>query len=232
MRAVGRLSNKVIEKRLRLAVDPVEVFEDQEQRLDAALGEEQAFDGVERALPALPRVARLPHRIVDGDVEQGKEGGQRWLERAVQREELPGDLLADLALIVAVLDLEVDLEQVDDREVRRRLPVRHGASLDYEPGARAMRPRELEEEAGFPDAGLADHRGQLAVTTAGLLERAAEVLDLGVASDEPAERSRRHRLQPAADRSRADDLEDSTGSVTPLTAPDRAASRRRTLPPS
>jgi len=39
---VGRLSKKV-SRRLRFAVDPVEVFEDQEEGLDAALGEEQAL---------------------------------------------------------------------------------------------------------------------------------------------------------------------------------------------
>src|SRR5215510_4221619 len=74
-----------------------------------------------------------------------------------------------------------------------------------------MGPRELKEEAGFPDTRLSDYRGQLAATGAGLLESPVEVLDLGVASYEPAERPRRHRLQSPTDRSCAGDLEDLDG---------------------
>src|SRR5438876_12336435 len=81
---------------------------------------------------------------------------------------------------------------------------------------RAMRPHELEEEPGFPDTGLAHHRGELAAAGAGLLERAVKVLDLGVASDEPAERPCRHRLQPPPDRPGSRDLEDLDGIVHAL----------------
>ncbi len=220
----GQALEQRVEEGLRLAVDPVEVFEDQEQGLDTALGEEQAFDAVERALPALPRVACVPLGIVDRNFEQCEEGGHRRFERTVQREQLAGDLLADLALVVAVLDLEVGLEQVDDREIRRRLSVRHRAALEHEPPARAMRPHELEEEPGFPDTGLAHHRGELAAAGAGLLERAVKVLDLGVASDEPAERPCRHRLQPPPDRPGSRDLEDLDGIVHAL---DRHRTERR-----
>src|SRR4029077_9118425 len=51
----------------------------------------------------------------------------------------------------------------------------------------------------------------MASTVAVLLERAAEVLDLGVTSDKPAEDPRGHRLQAPTDWSRAGDFENVDG---------------------
>ena len=58
----GQALDEAVEQRLGLGVDPVQVLEDQQQRLDLALAQQQALDRVERALPALGRVERLPRR--------------------------------------------------------------------------------------------------------------------------------------------------------------------------
>jgi hypothetical protein len=54
--------DQAIEQRLGLAVDPVEVLEDQEERLLSGLSQQQPPHGVERALTTLPR-SRVPHAV-------------------------------------------------------------------------------------------------------------------------------------------------------------------------
>jgi len=44
----GKAIDETVEDGLRLGVDPVEILEHQEKRLDLALAEEEALDGVER----------------------------------------------------------------------------------------------------------------------------------------------------------------------------------------
>src|SRR4029453_11936638 len=105
--------DQAVEERLGLAVDPVEILEDQEEGLLAGFPEQQPPYGVERALAALARVKGLPRGIVHGHVEQGQQRRQRRLERAIEREQLARHLLAALAEVVPLLDLEVALEEVD-----------------------------------------------------------------------------------------------------------------------
>ena len=108
-------------------------------------------------------IERLPLGVLDGHVEQRQEGRQGRLQGPVQREELAGHLLADLARVVALLDLEVGLEQVDDRQVAGRLAVGDRAGLEDEPALGAVGVGELPDEARLPDAGLADEGDDLAV---------------------------------------------------------------------
>jgi hypothetical protein len=68
------------------------------------------------------RGERLPRGVVRWHVEQGQQGRQRRLQRAVEREQLARHFLANLAEIIPVVDLEVALKEVDHRQVTRRLP--------------------------------------------------------------------------------------------------------------
>jgi hypothetical protein len=67
---------------------------------------------------------------------------------------------------------------------------------------------ELPEETGFPHAGLAHHRDNLAVTLAGFFERLSERLELGVPPHEAREPADRGRLKAPAYRSCPSDLVD------------------------
>ncbi len=62
--------DETLEEGLRLGVDPVEVLEDEEERLELGLAQEQALDRVQRSLRALRAVEGLPLGIVDGHVEE------------------------------------------------------------------------------------------------------------------------------------------------------------------
>lgn len=59
----------------------------------------------------------MPGPIVHRHVEERQESGHERSERRGERQDLPGDLLADLARVVAALDLEVAAEQFDHGEV-------------------------------------------------------------------------------------------------------------------
>ena len=112
-----------IEQRLGLGVDPVQVFEDDQQRLHLALPQQEPLHRVQGAPAALGRIERRPLRVIGRHVEQRQERRQTAFLRAVQRQELPRQLLAHRARAVAVFDGEVALEEIDHRQIRRRLAV-------------------------------------------------------------------------------------------------------------
>ena len=129
----GEALDQAVEHGLRLGIDPVQIFKDHEDRLPLTLPEQEVLDRVERALPALVGIERLPGGVLDGHIEQGQQGGQDRLEGSIQREELARHLLADVAVGLAIVHLEVGLEDVDDRQVAGRLAVGHRARFQDEP---------------------------------------------------------------------------------------------------
>lgn len=71
----GNALDERIERGLRLAVDPMEILEDDNERLDLALAEEHASHPVEGVLPALPRFEPFPLLVIESGVDQRQ---QRW----------------------------------------------------------------------------------------------------------------------------------------------------------
>ena len=65
----GEALNEAVEERLRLGVNPVQVFEHEEQGLHLALAQEEALDRIERVLAPVNRIERLPLPVLDGHVE-------------------------------------------------------------------------------------------------------------------------------------------------------------------
>ena len=153
--------DEAVEQRLRLAVDPVQVLEEQRDRLQPALAQHEPLDGVEDALPTLGGAQRIPLAIARRRPEQREQGRQRVAQRLVQREQLAGDLLANDARLVALLDLEIHPQQVDHRQVRRRLAVGDGRRLEDQPAVGEVRAAELPVQPRLADAGLADHGDEL-----------------------------------------------------------------------
>jgi hypothetical protein len=82
--------HEAVQERLRHAVDPVQVLEDQHQRLHLALPQNQAAQAIEHPLPPLRGVQALPPRILHRHVEHPEERGEATLQCSVQREQLAG----------------------------------------------------------------------------------------------------------------------------------------------
>ena len=79
------------------------------------LTQQDAFDRVERA-PRLDLRIHLRERIVAFYYsQQAEEVGQRIFERALQRQHSAGDLFAPRALVIVRFDLEITMQQIDDR---------------------------------------------------------------------------------------------------------------------
>ena len=187
-----------VEQRLGLGVDPVEVLEDDQQRLHLALPQQEPLHRVQGAPATLRRIERLPLRVVGRHVEQGQERRQTAFQRAVQRQELPRQLLAHRARAVAVLDGEVALEEIDHRQVRRRLAVRDRAGLEDEPAVDAVRVGDSQTRRDLPTPGLADDRHHLAPGRRRRGPAPGELLQLALAPHEAGQAARRRRVEPRA----------------------------------
>ena len=85
--------------------------------------------------------------VLGQGVEEGQQGRDGILERGIQGQHLPGQLGPDGAGVIAVFDMTVALEQVNDGEVGRRLAIRHGGTLEHQPPLGVVRVQELVDQA-------------------------------------------------------------------------------------
>jgi hypothetical protein len=153
------------------------------------------------------RVERAPLGIGDLDVEQRQERRQDRLKPPIQVQDLTADLLPDRMLVVTGLDLEIDLEQLDDRQIERSFSVGDGGALEDEPVLGKLRVGRLPDQAGLPHARIADQRDDLPMPRCGLLERFEERSELMFAPDEVGQAPRGRRLKARPDRPGPDELE-------------------------
>src|SRR6267143_6726815 len=65
--------DQAVEERLGLGVDPLQILEDDAQRLDLTLRQQEAPDRVHRLLSPLKTSQSLPLRILDGHAEERQE---------------------------------------------------------------------------------------------------------------------------------------------------------------
>jgi hypothetical protein len=179
----GQALDQSLEERLRLRIDPVQVFKDQQQRLHLTFAQQHALERLQHALTPLRRLELLERTVLWEDVQQGEERGKRLLQRLVERQHLPGDLGPDGAWLIAVLDMRIALEQVNDREVRRGFAIGHRGTFEHQPPLGAVRMDKLIGQPGLPHTRLAHHRHHLAMARAGPCEGALERLDFRLPPD-------------------------------------------------
>ena len=107
----------------------MQILKDQNKRLVEALTCEQPFESLEGALFADLRVHLLQrgHRFCDP--QQREEVGQSVFETAIEHEHFTAHLFPPFALIVLRDNVEVVLQQVDERQIRIGFAVRDGEGL-------------------------------------------------------------------------------------------------------
>jgi hypothetical protein len=118
---------------LCLAIDPLKILDDQQQRLLSRFSAPHRVDAVNRSLPTLEGVEHLPGGVRDGDVEEGQQRRQRRGERRGEGNDLPCDLLPDRADAIAIVDVEIPPEQCSHGRVAWRLAIRYRSRLEHEP---------------------------------------------------------------------------------------------------
>src|SRR5215831_12586590 len=181
----------------------MEILEDQEKGLLSRLPEYQPLHGVKCLLAPLAWIEFTPRRVVHGHVEQRQQRWECRLQRTVEREELPRYLLSDLAHVVAVLDLEVTLEEIDHRQVARRLAVRDRGAVEDQPILEPMGVRKLVDETRLAHPSFAHHRRHLTMAGGGELLGPAQLLQFGVAPNELGEAAAGGRLEAGPHRPRS-----------------------------
>ena len=169
------------------------------------------------------RVQTCERDVIGQRVEQPQCCGHRVAQRFVERQDRAGDLGANRPQVIAPVDQKVSAQQVGERQEGGRLAVGHGTGLDDSPALSVMRVRELEVKARLADPGFPDHGDDLAASALRLLGSAAELLDLGVTSDEASQAACAPRLQPSSRVGGAEQLE---GLDRFCDAPDRDRAER------
>jgi hypothetical protein len=149
-------------------------------------------------------------------VSSSASTGATPIQRLVERKQLAGDLLADRAVIVAVVDLEVRLHEIDERQVRRRLAVGHRAAFEDRARLARARARELVEQARLADAGLADHATSWPWPAAARCQAACRRSSSASAPDEAREPARSRRCSRVRTGSAPVSSKASTELVQPL----------------
>ena len=164
----------------------MEILEDHQERLDLGFAQEEPLDRVQHPLPALWRVKRLPLGIMDrtGPGERGSPGASTSSARS-NMGAFPVTFSRISLGALAVADTEIGLEQVDDGQVARALALRHRAGLE-----RSASPRtgggvsQLEGEPRLPTPGAPTTAATWPCPLPRMLDRAVELLDLGVPTHE------------------------------------------------
>ena len=104
--------------------------------------------------------------------------------------------------------MAIAFEQVDDREIRRRLAVGHRGALKYRPPLCVVRVDELIHQARFPHAGFPNYGHHLAMPRPGLLQGLLQGRQLLLPPYETGEPACRAGLQTPAHRTGPNQLKD------------------------
>ena len=212
----GQALHQAVEQGLRLRVDPVEILQHQDERLDLALAKEQALHGIERELAALGRL-EVPEAVLFGQgVEEPENGRDYVLECFVQREQMSGGLGAYRAGVVTLVDAEIGLQEIDDEEIAGGTAIGDSAGLEDPAPGDTVGVGHLVQEAGFANARFAHDGHDLAVAAPCPLERGAELLHLGIAPNEVAQASKRGGLKSCSHLAGSEHVVDLDGSIEAL----------------
>src|SRR6202023_1508219 len=164
MRGADAICEK-IEQRLGLSVDPVQVFEDEQQGVIDALAMNQAPDRVasaaapDRGIHLVERTSTVMH------AEQSKQVRHRLLEGAVESEHASGYFFTLRAFVVLIVDTKIALQQLDDRQISGGASVRNGKGLHHE--SIVLRHRfEFVKQARFANARFGHDSDDLAMAIA------------------------------------------------------------------
>ncbi|MCY1283203.1 hypothetical protein D9M70_320760 [compost metagenome] len=201
----GHMVDHHVEEGLGLAIEPLQVFKDQHQRLVDALAHQQPGNRVKGALAPDRRIHGRQRRTRFGGAEQVEQVGQVIFQRAVERQQPARHLLAAGAVAVLRGDLEVVLQQFDQRQVGESLAVRDRERFQRQ-AALLRAGLELMEQPRLADARFADHGNDAPAARLGVLQRLMQVLQFLLAPDEARQPAVRRHLQARAQRPQAHHL--------------------------
>ena len=161
-RALADSSREEPQVVFRRAICPVQVFQRQHERPGARRRHGQGADRLEGPA-ALGLWIQVPDGVVlAGQLEQLAEKGQELVDILVEGLHAAAKLFFHLERRVAVFDLKAGAKDLEQRQVRRALPV--GRALPFEPCDRLVLERlpELEQQSRLAHPRLAHQADDLA----------------------------------------------------------------------
>jgi len=139
-------------------------------------------------------------RIVHGDVQERQHGWEDRPETLLQRAECAQDFGADRLRLIAHIQLEVGLEQVEDGEVRGIFPVGDRAAFEDQPVVAVLRLHQLIAQAGLANARLPDEADDLPTALGDLHEEVVQGCQLPLTTHEATQGALPVSLQRGAAR--------------------------------
>src|SRR4030095_15317905 len=109
----GHALSQHIEKSLGFAIDPVQVFADEDEGLIETLAQEQAL----KRLKVAPAANLWVHLLQRGgrlfNTQERKEIRQGIFQAAIECQHFAGDLLLSLAFVILWLQVKITLQQLN-----------------------------------------------------------------------------------------------------------------------
>src|SRR5205823_2373804 len=102
---------KQVQKGPGFVIDPVQIFENYEQRLVERFPQQDALDGLKGAPPPNLRIHMHQGVVGLGDSQQRTNIGNCVLESAIQREQFAVNLLSTAAFVVTALKFKISPQQ-------------------------------------------------------------------------------------------------------------------------
>src|SRR5271169_6825154 len=186
-----------------LGVEPVQVLENDQQRLLETFADQQAFDCLERAL-----LSKLPVHSRDWivsleDSEHRAHIRKRIEQTSIELGQPVLNLPTTLRAVIVGLKVEILLQHFDQRQIYPSLCMGNPRSFEHLESAAQSR-LELMKQARLPDTRLSHHPDDLAMPGLNALERAPHLDELGLAADELDQSSPCRRFQPGSQRTKLD----------------------------
>src|SRR4051794_2514834 len=148
----------------------MQVFKYYNERLIEALAQQQALDGVKRALTANLRVHLLQRRSWFSQPQQEEQIRQNIFQTAVECEHPPGDLLPSLSFVIVHTELKILLQQIDEWQIRIGFPVGDGESFQHKERRTAIQPDEFIKEPRLAHPRFTHHADDLTMSGSGLFQ--------------------------------------------------------------
>src|SRR5215467_1681352 len=172
------------EELLRGRIDPVHVFDDEDDRPRFAHAKEELTNGAKGPLLELGTGHATEKFRWGGHPEEvGKQDG-RFVALEAQEPELFDDATPDVFAGDAIGEIEVASQYFHDRAIRHRPAIGGAGGLQLDGSGPFDPPQEFVEQTGLADAWFASEQHDASIAPNCTLVDVTQTLDLRISSDE------------------------------------------------
>src|SRR2546425_5347136 len=194
----GKAAREIREDFLGGRVDPMEVFDDQNEGRRLARAEQHVAKHAKGTLLELGTRQTIEEFRRSGPTEEVAEQDRPLLSLQAQELKLFGNMAPDLLPRGPERETEVSPQQLKDRAVRHGAAVRYAGRLELESSGCIEPVQELVEQPRVADARVADDHCDGALAVGGAAVQRGEGLELARATDQRRQPALFRHLQPGS----------------------------------